>query len=81
MKIKSLFFSALFALAFLTSCMKEYGCTCNHVVVEGEPADSTWVTTTTVTNNNKKDAQANCEYLGGTNYSGQTVIEETCTLD
>lgn len=80
MKIKHLIFPALISLAFMTSCMKEYECNCNHVIVEGEPADSTWTTSTTVTNNNKKDAESNCEYLGGTSYSGQVVVEETCTL-
>ena len=67
-------------LGSMSSCIKDWGCTCEHVVVEGEPADSTWTSYHTVTND-KKNAQANCEYLGGTNYSGQTVIEETCTLD
>jgi hypothetical protein len=81
MKIKLLIPAALFAIFLLPSCMREFGCTCNHVIVEGEPADSTWVTTTTVTNNNKSDAAANCEFLGGTSWSGQVAVEETCTLD
>lgn len=80
MKIKHLTVALGCSFIILTSCMKEYDCTCDHVVTQGSQMDSTWTTETTVTNDNKKDAQANCEYLGGTNYSGQTVIEETCTL-
>lgn len=78
MKIKYLVILSLGVTAMISSCMKEYTCECTHTGVEG--LDSTWVTTSTVSNTKKKDAQANCEYLGGTNYSGQIVIEEECTL-
>ena len=80
MKKKHLTVAVCCLTVLATSCIKEYDCTCNHVVTQGSQMDSTWTTETTVANDNKKDAQANCEYLGGTNYSGQTIIEETCTL-
>ncbi|MEO9531516.1 MAG: hypothetical protein ABJG68_14525 [Crocinitomicaceae bacterium] len=80
MRTKFKLLMAIVCLGLMSSCIREWGCTCEHVVIEGEPADSAWTSYTTVTND-KKNAQANCEYLGGTNYSGSTVVEETCTLD
>lgn len=78
--MKKLLIGTLVSSAFIFSCTKEYDCQCDHVVTVGSQQDSTWMTETTVVANNKKDAQASCENLGGTSFGGQTEAEATCSL-
>ena len=83
MKVKFRLMLAIGVLGLMTSCIKEWGCTCENIVIEGNaqhPVDSTWTVYRTVTND-KKNAEANCEYLGGTSFNGDWVHDETCTLD
>lgn len=78
MKNTKILFAALAISMTTFSCIRDYDCECVVTGVSG--IDTTYTTQHVVSNSNKKDAEANCEFLGGTNYSGSAVLEEVCTL-